>query len=202
MSMTVYGIRSPDQAGETQNFVIYNYDQLNRIVLGRTYSNLHVASLTFGYDGLQIDVNLNKPFDLEVGSYSDPLILNITNPTSLQLTFSPNVQDSRILIDPNPVVLNIGQTQQTFRIAAPRNILLKTFYITWSKTGDSLPVTYSPLRKTPVNMVMHTVQRMLNVEPMPYMPQNGTSYPLYITTPNPPYQEVIVLLSFFNPLLP
>jgi hypothetical protein len=81
--MTVSGVRSPDLAGETQNFILYNYDQSNKIVLGRTYSNLHLASVSFAYDGLQVDVNFNLPYDLEVGSYSDYLTLNITSPTNL-----------------------------------------------------------------------------------------------------------------------
>lgn len=102
------------------------------------------------------------------------------------------------MIDPNPVILNIGDTQANFRLAAPRDILLSTYYITWSKTGDSIPVTYSPLRKTPIQMVKGTIQRVFYIEEMEYLPVNGTSYPLYITTANPPYQEVIILMSFFQ----
>jgi hypothetical protein len=44
-------LRNADNAGETLNFVIYNYDRINTRVLGRTYSNLKVASLTYEYDG-------------------------------------------------------------------------------------------------------------------------------------------------------
>jgi hypothetical protein len=95
-------------------------------------------------------------------------------------------------------VLNIGDSVAKFRLAAPRDILLSTYYITWSKTGDSIPVTYAPLRKTRINMVKGTLKRLLKIEPMEYLPQNGTSYPLYITTDNPPYQEVIILLSFYS----
>lgn len=50
---------SPDIVGETGNFIIYNYDALNRIVIGRTYFNIIPATLPFQYDGLQIDVNGN-----------------------------------------------------------------------------------------------------------------------------------------------
>lgn len=36
-------------------------------------------------------------------------------------------------------------------------------------------------------MVKGTIIRTLKVETMAYMPNNGSSYPLYITTNNPPY---------------
>lgn len=36
-------------------------------------------------------------------------------------------------------------------------------------------------------MVKGTIKRKLQIEEMEYMPRNGTSYPLYITTNNPPY---------------
>ena len=36
-------------------------------------------------------------------------------------------------------------------------------------------------------MVKGTIKRVLGVEPMEYIPVNGTSYPLYVYTDNPPY---------------
>lgn len=72
-------------------------------MLGRTYSNLHVASINYDYDGLQIDVNNKQPITLEVGSYSDEIRLNITVASEFTITLSPNVLDVNILITPNPV---------------------------------------------------------------------------------------------------
>lgn len=40
-------VLTPDDDGETNNFIVYNYDSLNKIVLGRTYANLHSASLIY-----------------------------------------------------------------------------------------------------------------------------------------------------------
>ena len=69
--------------------------------------------------------------------------------------------DTSILISPFPVRLQIGETTATFKVAAPRTILLTHFYITWSKTGDRFPATYSPLRKTKLEMVKGTTIRII-----------------------------------------
>ena len=69
-----------------------------------------------------------------------------------------------IIVTPFPVTINKGENKSFFRLAAPRDILLKSFYITWSKTGDSLPATYAPLRKTEIIMVKGTLKRSLKVE--------------------------------------
>ncbi|CAD8049450.1 unnamed protein product [Paramecium sonneborni] len=196
LQLTIMNVLTPDDDGETNNFIVYNYDSLNKIVLGRTYANLHSASLIYQYDGLQIDVNLKQPFILEVGSYSDEIIMNITEKADFTLTLSPNVLDSQIIITPNPVQIVAGSKQAKFRVAAPRTILLQTYYIQWSKTGDTLPVTYAPLRLTPLQMVKGTLKRKLVIEKMEYMPRNGTSYPLYITTNNPPYQQLLIRIGF------
>ncbi|CAK70993.1 unnamed protein product (macronuclear) [Paramecium tetraurelia] len=196
LDLTITNVLTPDDDGETNNFIIYNYDSINKIVLGRTYANLHSASLIYNYDGLQIDVNLKQPFTLEVGSYSDEIIMNITDTADFTLTLSPNVLDSQIIITPNPVQIVAGSKQAKFRVAAPRTILLQTYYIQWSKTGDTLPVTYAPLRLTPLQMVKGTLKRKLTIEKMEYMPRNGTSYPLYITTNNPPYQQLLIRIGF------
>ena len=47
LTANIYEIRTPETAGETTNFIIYNYDKVNKLVLGRTYSNLKIASLEF-----------------------------------------------------------------------------------------------------------------------------------------------------------
>jgi len=60
------------------------------------------------------------------------------------------VLDATILITPFPVKIDLGEEVAYFRINAPRTILLKSFYITWSKTGDSLDPTYAPLKRTEI----------------------------------------------------
>jgi hypothetical protein len=83
-------------------------------------------------------------------------------------------------------------------MAAPRNIWLQSFYITWSKTGDSFPPTYSPVRKTEIQMVKGTLFREVNVDYLEYVPRNGTTLPMVVTLKNPPYQELIVNISFYK----
>ena len=69
-------IRSPDNDGATKNFIAYNYDSINKLVLGRTYPNLYIASLKFDYEGILISVNKDVEYDLEVGSYSDTITID------------------------------------------------------------------------------------------------------------------------------
>jgi len=144
-------VRSPDSKGTTSNFIAYNYDSINKKVLGRTYPNLFIASLTFAYDGYLISVNNDIEYDLEVGSVSDLITIDfdvdvVNYSAESTLTLTPNVLDASIIISPNPVTISYKSTSATFTIAAPRTILLKTFYITWSKTGDTFPSTYADLR--------------------------------------------------------
>jgi hypothetical protein len=103
------------------------------------------------YEGRLISVNEDVEIDLEVGSYSDLYTINFDNDivnysAESTITLTPNVLDASILISPFPVIINYKSKSATFKIAAPRTILLKTFYITWSKTGDTFPPTYADLR--------------------------------------------------------
>lgn len=152
LNFTINSIVSPDTGGDSLNFVISNYDNLTQTVLGRTYSTLNLAYLTYSYDGLQIYINEDYPIDLEVGSYSNWYKIKLNSSATQSLTLSPNMIDSSIIMDPFPLIIELGQTEISFRLAAPRTILLYSYYITWSKTGDSYPATYAPLRRTKINM--------------------------------------------------
>lgn len=188
LSLTVNGIINPDNAGNTLSFIIYNYNTQTQTILGRTYSNLNPASLFFGYDGLLISVNNDQPIQVEVGTYSDLISINMPGPSKQTLTLTPNVLDPSILITPFPLQIELGQTSVSFRITAPRTILLKPYYITWSKTGDSFIPAYAPLRRTELNMRSKYYIRTVLLEPMEYIPVNGSSYPLAVYTNNPPYE--------------
>ena len=123
-----------------------------------------MADLSYVYDGLQIYVNENQAIDLEVGTYSDWYKIRLDDPATQSLTLSPNLIDSTIIVDPFPLIIELGQTEISFRLAAPRTILLQTYYITWSKTGDSYPVTFAPLRRTRINMVSGTLKQIVFFE--------------------------------------
>ncbi|KAL4482744.1 hypothetical protein ABPG73_021404 [Tetrahymena malaccensis] len=203
ITATISLLRTPDSSGPTNNFIAYNYDSINQVVLGRSYPNLFIASLSFSYQGKLITVNNDQPYNLEVGSFSDPITIqfnvNIVNYSAeTTITLTPNVLDPSIIISPFPVVLQYKSTSVTFKIAAPRSILLKTFYITWSKTGDTFPPTYADLRRTQINMVSGTLLRSVRIENIPYIPQDGESYPLYLLVPNPPYTGLTIQICFDN----
>lgn len=176
---------------------MYNYDRFNKLVLGRTYSNLKIASLSFAYDGKQVVVNDDQPYNLEVGSYSDLITVLLEKPVEQMLTLTPNLLDPAILVKPFPVRVEKQSNKVQFRLAAPRDILRTHYYITWSKTGDLYPPVFAPLRKTRIEMVKGTLKRQVNLEIMDYIPVNGTSYPLLVDAPNPPYSQLLVVISFF-----
>lgn len=161
LNFTINTIRGPDFDGDTLNFAIYNYDNITKKVLGRTYITLNKANLYYTYDGLQIYVNEGQAITLEVGSYSDWYKVRLDSPATQSLTLSPYLIDNSIIVDPFPLMIELGQTEAYFRLAAPRTLLLYTYYITWSKTGDSYPVTYAPLMKTRIDMVKGTIKQIV-----------------------------------------
>ncbi len=102
------------------------------------------------------------------------------------------------MITPFPLQIELGQTSVSFRIAAPRTILLKPYYITWSKTGDSFIPAYAPLRRTELDMRSKYYIRTVLLEPMEYIPVDGRSYPLAVYTNNPPYEQLLVNMVIMN----
>ena len=94
----------------------------------------------------------------------------------------------------------IGGNYTQFRIAAPRTILLKSFYISWSKGGDTFPPTFAPVRKTEIQMRKGLFKRYINPEQILYIPLEGITFPVLFFTDNPPYQEVLVNISFYPDL--
>jgi len=75
----IYNVRGPDLMGETLSFIIFNYDENIKEVVGRTYSNLYSSTLSYEYDGKQITVNNDNPIKLEVGSYTDQITISIAD---------------------------------------------------------------------------------------------------------------------------
>lgn len=201
LTLSIYGINNPDDDGDTFAFVISNYDSLNYQVLGRTYSTLNPASFYYTYDGSQIHVNYDRPIYLEVGTYTDTIYVTLDAPSTQSLTLTPNVLSPDIIFDVFPLKIGLGDTQVSFRIAAPRYILQKTFYIQWAKTGDSYDATYAPLRRTPIVMVSGVFKRIVEFEEIEYIPVGGESYPLAVFTKNPPYHDLKIKVNVLDSLL-
>ena len=211
LTLEVDNIRTPDLAGDTLNFVVSNYDSANKKILSRTYANLNPASLHFAYDGLLISVNNDLAVDVEVGTYTDEIVIQMPSASLQTLTytlllllnltsyrFTPNTLDPNIIVTPFPLQIKLGDTEVRFRVAAPRTQLLKLYYITWSKTGDALTPTYANLPRTTLNMVKNKYTRQMNQEIMEYIPSGGVTFPLFIYTNNPPYSGLIVNLTILN----
>ena len=198
LTLEVNSIRTTDDDGEALNFIIFNYDSSDKRILSRTYSTLNPASITYSYDGILISVNNDEPIDVEVGTYTDEITIQLPSPSLQTLTLTPNTLNSSITITPFPLQIQLGETQVTFRVAAPRDILLKSFYITWSKTGDSLVPTFANLRRTNLRMRSGYVKRVAFYESMEYIPAGGITFPLLVKTHNPPYTELLVTLSILN----
>lgn len=124
-------------------------------------------------------------------------IINLTHILNLD-RLTPNTLDAKILVTPFPLKIDLGDTEARFRVAAPRSMLLKKFYITWSKTGDSLVTTYANLRRTTLRMRKGWVKRAIESENMEFIPVGGITFPLLVFTNNPPYTDLIVNLFVRN----
>lgn len=85
LNFTIYDISTPDDDGQTLNFVIGNYDNDTKKILGRSYGTLNKGHLEFSYDGSQIRVNDEKEIYLEVGSYSDWFEIKLEEPATQSL---------------------------------------------------------------------------------------------------------------------
>lgn len=86
LTFTAQSIRTPDDDGEALNFIISNYDSASKKIISRTYSTLNPASLNYSYDGLLISINDDQPVDIEVGTYSEEIILKLPAPALQTLT--------------------------------------------------------------------------------------------------------------------
>lgn len=87
LNLTLEDIRTPDNDGETLNFVVSNYDSVGKKVLSRSYGNLNPASLTYIYDGLLITVNDDEEVNVEVGTYTDEIVIKMPGPSLQAITY-------------------------------------------------------------------------------------------------------------------
>ena len=195
LTLSIYGINNPDNDGGTIAFVISNYNSLTMNLLGRTYSTLNPSSLYYTYDGAQIHVNYDQPVIVEVGTYTDPIYITLDSGSVQSLTLTPNVLSPDIVFDVFPVSIGLGLTQVAFRVSAPRYILQQTYYIQWAKTGDAYNASYAPLRRTPLIMKSGYYIRTVSFEAIEYIPVGGISYPLALSTNNPPYTMLSASLT-------
>jgi hypothetical protein len=100
LNFTIYDISTPDDDGQTLNFIIGNYDNVTKKVLGRSYWTLNKGHLEFQYDGSQIVLNNEKEIYLEVGSYSEWFSIKLDEPATQSLMYELNLLRSlKILID-------------------------------------------------------------------------------------------------------
>ena len=187
--------RNAEYEGYTGNFIIYNYDKTTRKVLSRSYGTLSKSYLYFSYDGLQLMVNNGDTYDLEVGSLSDPIPVGAVENMKQRLLVNPLYFDSNFIFSGTPVTLVPSTSGSSVRIAAPQTMLLKTFYITWQKTGDTLNKFYAPIAKFPVRIVKGTLVRTVVPTATLYVNRGGISVPLFIDISNPPYELVNVDLQ-------
>ena len=86
LNLSIVNVRNPDYNSSTRTFIIGNYDTITQSILGRTYSTLNPAYLTYEYDGYLISVNNDNPVFVEVGSYSDYISIQMPGPSLQSLT--------------------------------------------------------------------------------------------------------------------
>ena len=198
LKLQVYNLRNAENFGRSGNIIIYNFDSRDKLVLSRSYPNISTSYFTFEQDRLEISVNDDNPIYLEVGSFSGEIEIRAHEPFKQRLNILPLYFDTKFLFDRNPILLIKDTDKAVFRLAAPQNMLVKTFYITWSTTGDSVIKYYSTLRKTPVVITKGVLFRYIDIESTLYANRDGMSIPIVVSTPNPPYSQVVIDISIIN----
>jgi hypothetical protein len=190
--------RNAEYSGLTGSIIVYNYDTRTRAILTRSYGTLSKSYRNFTYDGLQLLVNSGNTYNLEVGSMSDPITIGAVEAMKQRLIATPLYFDGNFAFGDTPVTLVPGSASSTFRLAAPQDMLLKTFYITWSKAGDIVSKFYAPIPKFPVRIVKGTLTRSVVPTNTQYANVGGLSVPLYVTIINPPYAQLDVQITVTN----
>ena len=200
LNFSINNHRNAEYKGLTGSIIVYNYDTTTRMILTRSYGTLSKSYRNFTYDGLQLLVNSGNTYELEVGSMSDPITVGAVEDMKQRLLVSPLYFDSNFAFSGTPTTLVPSTAGSTIRIAAPQNMLLKTFFITWTKSGDIISKFYAPIPKFPVKIVKGTLTRTITPHNTEYANRGGLSVPLYVTLTNPPYSEVVVTMSVTNTL--
>jgi hypothetical protein len=195
LNLKLDNVRAPEMPGLTQNFEIYNFDEQKSLVLSRNFPNLSDSYLQFNLNNLEIIINEFQPIELSVGSFSDPISIRATELIKQRISVMPMYFDSAFLFDRNPIVLEKNSAGSFFRLAVPQTMLLKRFYITFGKGGDTNPSYYSLVAKVPVQVVPVRKLRDIFVETTIYANLGGMSVPMKVNVNNAPYKDIILDLQ-------
>ncbi len=191
-------VRNSEEESYGGNVIVYNTNKLQSTVLTRSFPNLSESYLLFQSDGLEILINENKPFELEVGSFSDPVTIHAVESIKQRISVLPVYYDSNFLFSKYPIVLTKGSVMETFSLAVPQDMLHNRFYITMSKAGDRLPQFYASIKKFAIDVVPVRNKRIVSFEDTLYANRGGMSIPMKISTPNFPYELVRVDIQITN----
>lgn len=194
----VTDIRNSEEEGYSGNLIAYNVNKQTNTVITRSFPNLSISYLKYLSDGLDIIVNDNEPIQLEVGSFSDPILIMALESIKQRINILPLYYDSAFLFSKNPIVLTKGDVNETFSLAVPQDMLHNRFYITFKKAGDLFPQFYATLPKIAVDVVSVKNKRKVKFEDTLYANRGGMSIPMKISTPNFPYQLVRVDIRVVN----
>ena len=192
LNIDLNNLRNQEDIGTSGNLIIQNYDSVNKKILSRTFPNLSISYLNYKSSQLEIYINDNKPIILEVGSFSDPIIVKTYEKTKQRINIIPIYFDSKFIFNKNPIILKKDSIGDSFRIAVPQNMLRKRFYLTFTKSGDSLYNYYTLPKKIPVEIVKGIFIREISISSTVYVNRGGLSIPLEIKTYNPPYEQILI----------
>lgn len=65
--------RNAENSGLTAPIIVKNYDETQRRILSRSFGTLSNSFVNFKLDGLDLYANDAVPYNLEIGSFSDPI---------------------------------------------------------------------------------------------------------------------------------
>jgi hypothetical protein len=110
LTANIAGIRNPEFQGDTSNFVVGIYDRANQVVLQRTYSNVNPTYVSSYQQSEEILVNNLEPLYIERGVLSDSFTITFQSPAKVPVTLIPNVLSKEVVVLPNFIQVQIGDT--------------------------------------------------------------------------------------------
>lgn len=166
------GIMNPTYNGLSDNIFVRIYDGLNEKVIQRTYINLDPASFVYVYPGPLITINGNQQVHIERGTQTLDLYATVDDPCTLNLTLTPSVPGFSTI--PYSLDLPVGAINSHFRVSVPMDFFEGTYTIKWTTLNDDIPIYYTPIEDTHVNVYSNTIQT-LQIESLLDIPYYGQS---------------------------
>jgi hypothetical protein len=127
LKFSIYNIRNPDYSDTSGHISIWNFDLTANSILEKNYQNHFHSFFEFYQTKKEIFVNDRRPIVLEVGTFSDPIIIESSDAFESNLTIIPIYFDYRILFEKNPISIIQNDANAILSLAVPQEMPRKRY---------------------------------------------------------------------------